>query len=617
MKIIMMITGFLAMILGLMAQTAVLPTGDGTETTPYRIAIWQNLYWISQTPSSWNKHFIQTDNIIFPTEINAWNNYQGLTSIGTYNAPFTGHYNGNHKTISNIYINRNSADNVGFFGKTDNALIKNLRIENVNVTADFKVGALIGYNDNSIVDSCSSSGIVNGNSDIGGLIGDNSLSTLTYSYSNCNSYGNYEVGGLIGDNYESTVSRCFSTGNPIAEDNDVGGLVGVNTSSGTITECYATGNVHAYGSVGGLVGANSNDSVIKFSFSTGAVYGSGTGIGGFVGHNYDGAIVHNCYSRSILNRLSGSTSTKIGGFIGENQSSNIINCFSTGYLVFESIPLLNDKGFVGINYDSSTFTNNFFDSQSSHQVSSIGALPKTSLEMKSQDTFINWDFENYWQINDLINNGYPSLKWQNELFDILLIDFQAHYDEEGLISISWSTQAENNLVGFCILKSNQPDFNQAIQLNSHIIPANNSLNVSTYEINDYNISNDSTYFYWLKMIKLDGEQVILDSISINTPVNTENLSVNLKDYLLNYPNPFNPFTNIAFNISQSSNVKIYIFNIKGQKVKELVNQFYSSGYHTIVWDGKDSEGVNCASGLYFSKMITDKTVQIKKMMMIK
>ena len=66
MKRMMMFFGLLAMALGLLAQTAVPPAlGDGTEAIPYQIATWQNLYWLSQTQSAWDKHFIQTADIDF------------------------------------------------------------------------------------------------------------------------------------------------------------------------------------------------------------------------------------------------------------------------------------------------------------------------------------------------------------------------------------------------------------------------------------------------------------------------------------------------------------------------------------------------------------------------
>jgi flagellar hook assembly protein FlgD len=55
----------------------------------------------------------------------------------------------------------------------------------------------------------------------------------------------------------------------------------------------------------------------------------------------------------------------------------------------------------------------------------------------------------------------------------------------------------------------------------------------------------------------------------------------------NYPNPFNPSTNISFSIPSPANVKLTVYNVKGQKVKELINDTMDMGIHTVQWDGTD------------------------------
>jgi len=84
-----------------------------------------------------------------------------------------------------------------------------------------------------------------------------------------------------------------------------------------------------------------------------------------------------------------------------------------------------------------------------------------------------------------------------------------------------------------------------------------------------------------------------------------------------YPNPFNPSTNISFDLTKSETVKIEIYNVKGQIVKQLVNKVYDKGTHSLVWDGKDSKGNNCGTGVYFCRMTAGKITQSKKMMLIK
>ena len=85
----------------------------------------------------------------------------------------------------------------------------------------------------------------------------------------------------------------------------------------------------------------------------------------------------------------------------------------------------------------------------------------------------------------------------------------------------------------------------------------------------------------------------------------------------NYPNPFNGQTNIEFQISSLSNVKIQIFNILGQKIKTLLDEEKSPGYYTIIWDSKNDFGDSMNSGIYFIKFSAGKFTETKKMTLLK
>jgi hypothetical protein len=85
----------------------------------------------------------------------------------------------------------------------------------------------------------------------------------------------------------------------------------------------------------------------------------------------------------------------------------------------------------------------------------------------------------------------------------------------------------------------------------------------------------------------------------------------------NYPNPFNPSTTINFNLGVASIVSIDIFNIKGQKVKALLNENFEVGPHSVVWNGDDSNGRQVGSGVYFYRMKTEGYVSTKKMLLLK
>ncbi len=85
----------------------------------------------------------------------------------------------------------------------------------------------------------------------------------------------------------------------------------------------------------------------------------------------------------------------------------------------------------------------------------------------------------------------------------------------------------------------------------------------------------------------------------------------------NYPNPFNPTTTISFTLTKPSNVRLEIFNIRGEKVRLLANEYFHSGYWTAVWDSKNDNGLTVPSGMYMYRMITGTGIQVKNMLLLK
>jgi hypothetical protein len=85
----------------------------------------------------------------------------------------------------------------------------------------------------------------------------------------------------------------------------------------------------------------------------------------------------------------------------------------------------------------------------------------------------------------------------------------------------------------------------------------------------------------------------------------------------NYPNPFNPETNIRFTLPQPSNVKIDVYNISGELVNSLTNSEYNNGTHTVKWNGKNSYGQNVSSGIYLYRMTANDFAETKRMILLK
>lgn len=85
----------------------------------------------------------------------------------------------------------------------------------------------------------------------------------------------------------------------------------------------------------------------------------------------------------------------------------------------------------------------------------------------------------------------------------------------------------------------------------------------------------------------------------------------------NFPNPFNPSTTLSFSLPSEMVCKLEVYNVRGQKVKTLLNESLQSGRHTIVWDGKDANGKSVSSGVYFYRLDTPNRTQTSKMLLMK
>jgi hypothetical protein len=308
--------------------------GSGTSENPYQIANKADLKELSTTLAHWDKHFIQTADITFTDADfesggDFYNLGEGFIPIGYWTSgsqtanPFTGSYNGNNQTISNIYINKPSIDYISFFGMVEPpASISNLIMVDVDITGKDCVGGIAGRMTSEIENCYVQSGNVHGNSIVGGLLG----------YNNSNS---------------ASISLCSSGATVYSDGSSAGGLIG--TTVNTPTLCFSTGEVSGTGDVGGLIG-----SIYTYFFDT--------------------KILSNCYSKANVTRNSGSTSTSLGAFIGnvevgkeeghkEQGHLTIQNCYSTGNVIYTGASLPSDKGFIGyITPDGGTLINsdNFF-----------------------------------------------------------------------------------------------------------------------------------------------------------------------------------------------------------------------------------------------------------------
>jgi len=103
-----------------------------------------------------------------------------------------------------------------------------------------------------------------------------------------------------------------------------------------------------------------------------------------------------------------------------------------------------------------------------------------------------------------------------------------------------------------------------------------------------------------------------NTVSTNNVIEPEQYSINNI-----YPNPFNPSTTISFSLPIRSQVELSVYNILGNKIATLENEIFERGLHHIIWNGKDNNGVNVGSGVYFCKMKSENFQQVKKLTILK
>jgi len=85
----------------------------------------------------------------------------------------------------------------------------------------------------------------------------------------------------------------------------------------------------------------------------------------------------------------------------------------------------------------------------------------------------------------------------------------------------------------------------------------------------------------------------------------------------NFPNPFNASTTISFTLPASGFTQLVIYNIAGQKVRELLSETMTAGLHNVMWDGRNDSGNIVSSGIYFSRLSCGKLVTHERMVLMK
>jgi hypothetical protein len=218
--------------------------------------------------------------------------------------------------------------------------------------------------------------------------------------------------------------------------------------------------------------------------------------------------------------------------------------------------------------------------------------------------------------------------------DIYNGDIVINYDSESIIvpvtlevlPLPMPTDlAINNETG--LFSWEEPDYDPSLELTEYEVYLDSVLVV---------VTEDTEYQY---EGLIGGQEYVAGVVAVYNLGNSEMATINfnfigvaVNDPLVivtelegNYPNPFNPETTISFSVAQnyrygsdgSPFVTLEIFNIRGEKVKTLINEKLPAGNHQIIWNGKDDNNKSVSSGIYFYKMNTDEYSAIKRLILLR
>ncbi|WP_095500557.1 beta strand repeat-containing protein [Paraferrimonas haliotis] len=348
-----------------------------------------------------------------------WNSGDGWEPIGSTLTAFSGTFEGNGYTIANLFINRPTTDDVGFFAALDGAEIRNVSFTGdlLSVTGKSRVAILSGNkasSNESKFSGLSLAGSVFGNRVVGAIQGRASLFSITDSHaSTMISATNENIGGFIGLGGDSDVSLISgsSFSGSVSGTRNVGGLVG-EANSVKVVYSYATGSVTGSDNyVGGIFGASVYP-IIENSFVTASVHAGIRYAGGLIGYG-DTATISNSFTSGAITSLDYSA-----GLIAYSEYGLVItNSFATGTIDI-SIEIDPDSGGIVADLDPEPFTesNVYWDIESTGQTTSANdqGVGYTTAELQTPTTnsgiyegwsTLNWDFGSSSEYPALILNG--------------------------------------------------------------------------------------------------------------------------------------------------------------------------------------------------------------------
>ncbi|MDV0446807.1 hypothetical protein MsAg5_06640 [Methanosarcinaceae archaeon Ag5] len=326
------------------ADTPFSGSGSGTAEDPYQIATAGQLDEIRNNLSA--SYILMNDLDLKEAGFSEWKPISGY-----WGEVFSGNFDGNNKTIRNMYIDDEEQNGAGLFADAIGSTISNLNFENATVNGGyFYAGVLSGTFSNGTIQNCTVRNSTVSGRFVGGLLighgfrGD--VINCTAVDSKMTSLGN---GGIVGHNVENKIKNCY-VDNVSFEGGWAGGITGgtdyvSSNHTSSIDSCSATNiTINVTGTFGGIA-ATSGNITIRNCYSDGIFvtdsdayetgYYTNADVGGIVGGCYN-TTIENCYTTATVKHKTSLGYT--GGIVGNCTNTTITNCTALNKEVRRSVP---------------------------------------------------------------------------------------------------------------------------------------------------------------------------------------------------------------------------------------------------------------------------------------
>ncbi|ANS87152.1 hypothetical protein VSVS12_03443 [Vibrio scophthalmi] len=337
----------------------------------------------------------------------------GFMPIGNGRTAFTGSFDGNNYTISNLYINQPYAIGIAFFDTLVNASIKDLHLTNAEIHGRIYVGGIASKSTNSVLDNVHYTGQVFGGHRVGGLISEDRGSTLSHSSVEGTISGLIYVGGAVGyqEKYTPKDSMLLPVesrvqANIIKADvvgvTSVGGLIGKSKESYVLDNHFGA-NIQGKDKVGGIIGEGYKMTLNRNSVEAN-IFGSQY-LGGIAGHLDVTNELNNNYSHGSITGES-----SIGGLIGKQKGSTT-HILADSYTTMALYGNSNIGGlYASLSGDPH---NSFYDCQLGFDdCADIYAKYTRDLKIPETFTIAGWSEADAWNQGAwlLVEGNYPKLR---------------------------------------------------------------------------------------------------------------------------------------------------------------------------------------------------------------